>query len=119
MDQFSNNELKKYADAKRMNKPYSVRCRKHTQACSLELTCSHCDERKPSRDFSNAQRKEVADRRRCRICVNYTETFDLFQNLPVSPLPFQRSTRLSAGCRTFPLSTSPSRRAKAILIGTR
>lgn len=83
MDQYSNNELKKYNDAKRMRKPYSIRCRKHTQAPRLELTCSNCNERKPHEDFSNAQRKEDSDRRRCRICVNYTETIDLFQNMPV------------------------------------
>ncbi|KAJ4423448.1 hypothetical protein N0V82_001921 [Gnomoniopsis sp. IMI 355080] len=83
MDQYSNNELKKYNDSKRMHKPYSIRCRKHSQAPRLELTCSTCHERKPHEDFSNAQRKEDADRRRCRICVDYTETIDLFQNMPV------------------------------------
>lgn len=96
MDQFSNRELKKYTAAKRMRKPYHARCRKHTQAPLLELTCSHCEESKPYEDFSNAQRKEDDDSRRCRTCVNYTETYDVFQNLPVRPFLFQGSVSLSA-----------------------
>lgn len=96
MDQFSNNELKKYTNAKRTSRPYNIRCRKHTQAPRLELTCSNCDERKPYEDFSNAQRKEDADLRRCRICVDYTETIDLFQGMSVrSCLPCPDSVWLS------------------------
>lgn len=96
MDQFSKNELRKYNDAKRMRKTYNIRCRKHTQAPRLELTCSNCQEVKPLEDFSNAQRKEDADRRRCRICVNYTETIDMFENMPVRPSPMQGSVWLTA-----------------------
>lgn len=82
-DQFSNNERRKYLDARRMGKPYNIRCRKHNQAPPPELTCSNCDERKPHEDFSNSQRKADPDVRRCRLCVNYTETVELLAHMPV------------------------------------
>lgn len=103
MDQYSNNELRKYNDARRMHKAFNIRCRKHSQAPSLELTCSTCHERKPHEDFSNAQRKEDTDRRRCRICVDYTETIDLFQNMPVRTLPLRSSEWLCTNATPPPV----------------
>lgn len=82
-DQFSNNERKKYLEAKRTGKRYNLRCRKHTQAPAPELTCSNCDEVKQLDGFSNAQRKADPDVRRCRDCIRDTETHQLYDDLNV------------------------------------
>ncbi|CAN8103778.1 unnamed protein product [Discula destructiva] len=82
-DQYSNNERKKYMDAKRMgDSSFHATCRKHAAMPLTELTCTHCDERKPLEEFSKAERKVLNEHRRCRVCVNYTETLRLYDGMP-------------------------------------
>ncbi|KAF3765849.1 hypothetical protein M406DRAFT_329707 [Cryphonectria parasitica EP155] len=73
LDQFSQNQLNKYRDAKRAGRPAQLRCRKHIQGTATELKCDDCDEYKPLSEFSNASRKASNRSRRCRDCIAWTE----------------------------------------------
>lgn len=72
-DQFSQNELKRYTEAKRKGNTVHMRCRKHTQGSVFELVCKDCGQAKALNHFSNAARK-VNGSRRCRDCVSWTES---------------------------------------------
>lgn len=81
MDQFSQNAIKAYKEAKRQGRPYRVRCRHHTQGIVTELKCVSCGQVKAVDLFSNNERKSFNPR--CRDCVAWTEA-----DMPTSaPLP--------------------------------
>ncbi|ROW12928.1 hypothetical protein VPNG_04647 [Cytospora leucostoma] len=67
-DMFSKNMLQKYNRGQR-----PITCRKHTAGPATEMVCSTCHKTKPLDCFSNANRK-VNGNRRCRACVEWTES---------------------------------------------